>query len=128
MPGRIPSISLPQHELLEGIPDARAMFTAKSADQGACAGFWSCDVGRHELVFDYDELIYLIEGEVVVSEAAPSTQSHVLKAGDTAHFPPGDHDDLADHAPDDEVLRRARAKHRRDRLIRTSCASTTRRA
>src|ERR1044071_6246443 len=32
----MPSISLPQHEILEGVPDARAMFTAESADRGAC--------------------------------------------------------------------------------------------
>jgi uncharacterized cupin superfamily protein len=85
----MPSISLPQHEILEGIPDARAMFTANTADQGACAGFWSCDVGRYEFVFDYDEFIYVIDGEVVVTEAAPSTRTHVLKPGDTAHFPRG---------------------------------------
>jgi uncharacterized cupin superfamily protein len=85
----MPSISLPQHEILEGVPDARAVFTAESADRGACAGFWSCDVGRYEFVFDYDEFIYLIEGEVTVIEAPPSTQSYVLRAGDTAHFPQG---------------------------------------
>jgi uncharacterized cupin superfamily protein len=85
----MPSISLPQHEILEGVPDARAVFTAESADQGACAGFWSCDVGRYEFAFDYDEFVYLIEGEVVVSEAAPSTRTYVLRAGDTAHFPQG---------------------------------------
>lgn len=85
----MPSITLPQHEILEGVPDARALFTAKSADDRAAAGFWSCDVGRYEFIFDYDEFIYLIEGEVVVSEAAPSTQTYVLRAGDTAHFPQG---------------------------------------
>ena len=85
----MPSISLPQHEILDGTPDARAVFTAQSADRGACAGFWSCDVGRYEFVFDYDVFIYLIEGEVVVSEAAPSTETYVLRAGDTAHFPQG---------------------------------------
>lgn len=85
----MPSISLPQHEILEGTPDARAMFTAESADQGACAGFWSCDVGRYEFVFDYDEFVYLIDGEMVVTQVAPTAQTYVLKAGDTAHFPQG---------------------------------------
>ena len=41
MPPELPAISLPQHEILEGEPNARAMFTAESADQGASAGFWS---------------------------------------------------------------------------------------
>ena len=86
LPSELPSITLPQHEILEGTPDARAMFTAHSADDGASAGFWSCDVGRYEFVFDYDEFIYLIAGEVEVSEG---TTSFVLRAGDTAHFPQG---------------------------------------
>jgi uncharacterized protein len=85
----MPSISLPQHEILDGIPDARAMFTASSADDRASAGFWSCDVGRYEFVFDYDEFIYLIEGEVEVIEAPPSTKRYRLTPGDTAHFPQG---------------------------------------
>ena len=89
LPTQLPSISLPEHEILEGTPDARAMFTAHSADDCASAGFWSCDVGRYEFVFDYDEFIYLIEGEVEVIEAAPSTKRYVLTAGDTAHFPQG---------------------------------------
>jgi uncharacterized protein len=89
LPATLPSISLPQHEILDGTPDARAMFTAHSADANASAGFWSCDVGRYEFVFDYDEFVYLIEGEVVVSEAAPSTRTFTLLPGDTAHFPQG---------------------------------------
>jgi hypothetical protein len=86
LPHELPSINLPPHEILEGAPDARAMFTAHSADDGASAGFWSCDVGRYEFVFDYDEFIYLIAGEVEVSEAG---MTYVLRAGDTAHFPQG---------------------------------------
>jgi uncharacterized cupin superfamily protein len=89
LPQPLPSISLPQHEILEGTPDARAVFTAHSADQGASAGFWSCDVGRYEFLFDYDEFIYLIEGEVVVEQTIPTKATFVLQAGDTAHFPQG---------------------------------------
>ncbi len=83
----LPSIQLPAHEILEGTPDARAEFTAHSADDGVSAGFWSCDVGRYEFVFDYDEFIYLIEGEVEISDQAGT--SLVLRAGSTAHFPQG---------------------------------------
>jgi uncharacterized cupin superfamily protein len=86
LPGELPSINLPEHEILEGTPDARALFTAHSADDNASAGFWSCDVGRYEFVFDYDEFIYLIAGEVEVFEGGTS---YVLRAGDTAHFPQG---------------------------------------
>jgi uncharacterized cupin superfamily protein len=86
--GSLPSIELPRHEILEGQPDARCQFTAQSTDGLATAGFWSCDVGRYEFYFDYDEFVYLIEGEVVVTDVATG-KSETLKAGDTAHFPDG---------------------------------------
>src|SRR5690242_5107595 len=84
LPAELPSIKLPEHEILElgnDTPDARAVFTAESADQGACAGFWSCDVGKYEFLFDYDEFVYLISGEVIVTETVPPTnRSFVLRA------------------------------------------------
>jgi uncharacterized protein len=84
----LPSIILPQHEILEGEPRAGGQFTAESADGGASAGFWSCDVGRYEFQFDYDEFIYVIRGEIIVTEVG-SDVSYTLRAGDTAHFPQG---------------------------------------
>jgi uncharacterized protein len=86
LPADLPRITLPQHEILEGTPDARGLFTAESADGGATAGFWACDVGRYEFVFDYDEFIYLIDGEMTVRLG---DQSWPMRAGDTAHFPQG---------------------------------------
>ena len=84
----LPSIVLPQHEILEGEPRAGGKFTAESADGNASAGFWFCDVGRYHFVFDYDEFVYVIRGEVIVSEVGSDT-SYTLRAGDTAHFPQG---------------------------------------
>lgn len=93
----LPSINLPQHEILEGQPGAGGQFTAESADRKACAGFWSCDVGRYEFYFGYDEFIYVVRGEVAVTEL-PERDEHgergpgatcVLGPGDTAHFPQG---------------------------------------
>jgi uncharacterized cupin superfamily protein len=84
----LPSITLPQHEILEGVPAAGGQFTAESADRNACAGFWSCGVGRYEFHFGYDEFIYVVRGEVIVTEVG-SDARHVLAAGDTAHFPQG---------------------------------------
>lgn len=85
-PSEIPSIKLPPHEILEGNPDARGLFTAESGDGNCTAGFWGCDVGRYEFVFDYDEFVYLIEGEVTVTQG---DQTWKLEPGDTAHFPQG---------------------------------------
>ena len=84
----LPAISLPQHEILEGTPDPGGVFTMRSADDVVTAGFWSCDVGRYQFHFDYDEFIYVIRGEVHVNEVG-STETHVLVEGDTAHFPAG---------------------------------------
>ena len=50
-PAELPAMPLPAEEILEGVPDARCLFTAESADEGASAGFWSCDVGRYEFYF-----------------------------------------------------------------------------
>ena len=47
---------------------------------------WSCDVGKYEFLFDYDEFVYLIRGRVVVTDG---DKTYVLEAGDTAHFPQG---------------------------------------
>src|SRR4026209_1662009 len=84
----LPSISLPHHEILEGEPHAGGQFTAKSADGNASAGFWSCDVGRYQFHFDYDEFIYLVRGEVIVTDLATGT-SQTINEGDTAFFPQG---------------------------------------
>jgi uncharacterized cupin superfamily protein len=87
----LPPLALPAHEILEGQPDAGGRFIAESADRKATAGFWSCDVGRYEFYFGYDEFIYVVRGEVAVTEvsaAGPST-TYVLGPGDTAHFPQG---------------------------------------
>lgn len=88
-PGNLPEMPMPAHEILEGVPDTRCLFTAQSADYGATAGFWSCDVGRYEFYFDYDEFVYLIEGELTVTECEPPHCSYSLRPGDTAHFPQG---------------------------------------
>lgn len=89
-PDHMPEMPMPEPEILEGRPDCRCVFTAQSADYGATAGFWSCDVGRYEFYFDYDEFVYLVEGELTVTECQEEDgRVYQLKAGDTAHFPQG---------------------------------------
>lgn len=88
-PAQIPEMPLPAEEILEGVPDARCLFTAESADEGASAGFWSCDVGRYEFYFGYDEFVYMVEGQLRVTECGPGGKTFELRAGDTAHFPQG---------------------------------------
>ena len=83
----VPSISLPEHEVLEGTRDARCLFSAISRDRGAAAGLWSCEVGRYQFEFDYDEFFILLEGVLEIQqEGQPPLH---MQPGDTAHFPQG---------------------------------------
>lgn len=84
----LPRITLPDHEILDGTADAGGQFTARSADEEVTAGFWSCDVGRYEFLFDYDEFVYIIRGAMTVTVHGTGA-THVLSDGDTAHFPQG---------------------------------------
>lgn len=84
----LPPITLPQHEILEGTPNAGGQFTAATADEEVTAGFWSCGVGRYEFAFDYDEFVYVIRGAVTVTEHGTGA-TYALAEGDTAHFPQG---------------------------------------
>jgi uncharacterized cupin superfamily protein len=84
----LPRIQLPAHEVLEGTPDVGGQFTAESADRKACAGFWSCGVGRYEFHFDYDEFVYVVRGALTVTEVGGDAR-YALGPGDTAHFPQG---------------------------------------
>jgi uncharacterized cupin superfamily protein len=73
----LPRITLPDHEIKEGTPDDEVT-----------AGYWSCDVGRYEFAFDYDEFVYIIRGAMTVTVHGTGA-THVLSEGDTAHFPQG---------------------------------------
>lgn len=84
----MPEFPLPDEEILEGTPDCRGLFTVESADDGASAGLWACDVGRYQFYFGYDEFVYLIEGELEVTDV-DGGKSYTLKPGDTALFPQG---------------------------------------
>lgn len=87
--GAMPKLDLPPEEILEGTPNARLLLTADVGERGASAGFWSCDVGRYEFAFDYDEFIYVVEGEVAITDCRPGGPTRTLGPGDTAHFPTG---------------------------------------
>lgn len=84
----LPRITLPPHEIKQGTGDAGGQFTAATADEFVTAGFWSCDVGRYEFAFDYDEFVYIIRGAMTVTVHGTGA-THVLADGDTAHFPQG---------------------------------------
>lgn len=83
-PTHMPEMPVDPDEELEGTANAVGVFTATSSDDQCSAGFWSCDPGRYEFYFGYDEFVYLIEGELTVHEG---DKSYDLNPGDTAFFP-----------------------------------------
>jgi uncharacterized protein len=75
--------------VLAGNPVARNHVLSHSADGTATTLVWDCTAGRFNWFYDVDETVYVIEGGVVVKDAAGGTRC--LKAGDTFYFPAGSH-------------------------------------
>jgi len=59
----------------------------QSSDKLLSSGFWSCTAGKFQRVFEWDEFVQILEGEVTIREEGGAT--HTLQAGDIAHFPRG---------------------------------------
>ncbi len=73
--------------VLEGKPVARNHVLSRSADGTATTFLWDCTAGRFNWFYDVDETLYVIEGGVVVKDAAGTTRC--LSVGDTIFFPAG---------------------------------------
>ena len=73
--------------ILEGNPIARNNILSRSADGAATTILWECTAGRFRWFYDIDETVYVIEGGVVVKDAAGVTRR--LNAGDSLYFPKG---------------------------------------
>jgi len=73
--------------VLEGKPVARNRVLSRSADGTATTFLWDCTAGRFNWFYDVDETLYVIEGGVVVKDAAGATRC--LSVGDTVFFPAG---------------------------------------
>lgn len=84
--GLVPS-PIPKAWVLEGNPTARSKRLAVSTDQLAAAWMWDCTAGRFNWFYDDDETVHVLEGFVLVEDAAGVQQK--LQAGDTFLFPAG---------------------------------------
>ena len=70
-----------------GSPKARLHEIARSADGTCVTVAWDCTRGTFDWIFGVDETVYIVEGEVTVSqEGRPAA---TLRAGDAAFFPSG---------------------------------------
>jgi uncharacterized protein len=78
---------IPRAWILEGNPLARERRLAGSIDQLASAFMWDCTAGRFDWFYDADEIVHVLEGFVILKDAAGVPRS--LHAGDTFLFPAG---------------------------------------
>jgi len=78
---------IPQAWILEGSPVARNKLLAGSSDQLASTYMWDCTAGRFNWFYDVDEVIHVLEGSVIIEDAAGVRRR--LQAGDTFLFPAG---------------------------------------
>jgi uncharacterized protein len=78
---------IPKAWILEGDPVARKKLLAGSSDRLASTLMWDCTAGRFNWFYDEDEVIHVLEGSVIIEDAAGVRRR--LQAGDTFLFPAG---------------------------------------
>lgn len=83
----LPAMPIEPSWILEGSPEARGTVLVQSADKLVSSGLWSCTAGSFRWEFGWDEFVYVLEGEVTITEE--DGKSYTLQPGDTAHFPLG---------------------------------------
>jgi uncharacterized protein len=70
--------------ILEGNPVARSAQWSQSRDTTTSSWVWECTAGRFKWYFDADEMIYVIEGEVIIT--SDGQEPRTLRAGHAALF------------------------------------------
>jgi uncharacterized cupin superfamily protein len=70
----------------EGSPVARAVTLTESPDTLLTAGLWDCTAGTFTWIFQTDEIVHILEGEVRVRDG---NTTHVLVPGSVCYFPCG---------------------------------------
>jgi hypothetical protein len=78
---------IPQAWILEGSPVARKKLLTRSGDGLAQSFMWDCTAGRFNWFYDADEVIHVLEGSVLLEDAAGVRRQ--LQAGDTFLLPAG---------------------------------------
>jgi uncharacterized protein len=78
---------IPTSWILEGAPEARGRILCCSSDDMALTVMWDCTAGRFNWFYDIDETVYVMDGRVVVCDAAGNT--YTLVSGDVFFFPAG---------------------------------------
>ena len=69
-----------REEILEGSPTAAMKVLWQSEDKSCTTAVWSCTVGRWEIDWEWDEMMYIIEGELELTDHLGHSQT--FGAGD----------------------------------------------
>lgn len=78
---------IPREWVLEGNPTARRKLLVGSSDDMASTHMWDCTAGCFHWHYGSDEVIYVLEGFVIIEDGAGVRRR--LAAGDTFLFPAG---------------------------------------
>ncbi len=86
--GELPDMPIEPSWIKEGNPVARGTVVTQSEDKKVSSGLWTCEPGKFEWNFSWDEFVHVLEGEVDITEDGTDT-TITLGPGDMAHFPLG---------------------------------------
>jgi len=86
--GELPDMAIDTALIREGQPIARGAILTQSEDKKISSGLWTCEPGKFEWTFAWDEFIHVLEGEVEITEDG-TDHLVALGPGDMAHFPIG---------------------------------------
>ena len=73
--------------VIEGTPQVRSKYLARSADGASSVMVWSCTAGRFVWCYKVDEMLHVLSGEVFVTDEKGAVRR--LGPGDMAFFPAG---------------------------------------
>ena len=83
--GALPDMPIEPSWIKEGNPIARGAVLTQSADKKVSSGLWSCEPGKFEWTFGWDEFVHVLEGEVDITEDG-ADEPITLQPGGMAHF------------------------------------------
>ena len=81
----LPDMPIEPTWIKEGKPTARGVILMQSADRKVASGQWSCEPGKFEWTFSWDEFVHVFEGEVDITDL-DTGKTVTLRGGDMAHF------------------------------------------
>ena len=87
----IPCPDWPLHTLgisvTAGAPEGSGKVTYQTSDKLVSGGVWGCSPGTFELTFGWDEMFYLLEGEITIEQEG--AQPITVRPGDFLMCPEG---------------------------------------